>query len=164
MRSSTRTLNGNIVSKATYSAPHLWVKTAYFAEGNPSRPVAVVAPAEEGNGLYLTEYDPQTRGYQKGLLYACPAELGTQVNSYLNATVGEPCLYACFGGVDYCYYRKETDADTRKKRLAEIREGKVEAALPGSRKRNRRYPFRYGMSDQRPLRWILTRITSIGAR
>ena len=56
--------------------PHLWVKTAYFAEGNPSRPVAVVAPAEEGNGLYLTEYDPQTRGYQKGLFVRLPGRIG----------------------------------------------------------------------------------------
>lgn len=122
-----RSLNGNIISKATYHFSHEWLKTAYFSEGNPTRPVAVVAPSGEGNRLFLTEYDRKSRGYQKGVLYACPAELGTRANSYLNAVVGEPCFYANFGGLDYCYYREEAEAEKRKQLLAEIRVGKVDA-------------------------------------
>ena len=122
-----RNLNGSILSKSTYSNSHIWLKTAYFSEGNPTRPIAVVSPAEESNGILLTEYDRTRRGYQKGPLYACPTEMGTRINSYLNAVVGEPCFYANYGGIDYCYYREELAAEKRKVLLAEILEGKVDA-------------------------------------
>lgn len=87
----TRNLVGETVSKAHYSGGHLWLQTAYYS-GDTAKPAALLKPNQDGSGLILLQFVPQTGKYTQSELEFCPIKNGTAIQSLINTVAGEPVM------------------------------------------------------------------------
>lgn len=93
---------GEIVSKARFSLDQRWVSTAYYMSGRRDRlPVAVLTP--QGEKLLLTEWNPDTGKYSRTELRPCPLRRGSAEQSFVDARLGEPRVWAETFQGSFCY-------------------------------------------------------------
>jgi antitoxin component YwqK of YwqJK toxin-antitoxin module len=118
----TWNMAGNFVSKASYGKNHEWQKTAYFAEDSATHPQVLLKPIVESNGICMQEYDAELEKYSKTILYACPINIGTAQQSFINSVAGEPQLCAATSLGDFCYCTQQ-ELELRKKTAKGIASG-----------------------------------------